>query len=461
MKLYKNKLKVSYAKITILIFVFMSQGFNILNPLQAQSQENPTTESILDSVIFQNNLLSPFSASYTKTMTWERPEGSGVSITECISHWDGSKSDYISNDYKLIDNEKVPTNSIRVIWDGKQELRKQVSIAPSQEQYINIVGISKKANDFMFQKRSFGTYLYSYGRSEEGFVDLLRNSSDLIVKEQKEKIDDHECYVLEGTTEKGHVRVWIDPNTGFNIRKIIINKKEDTNISEVVIDDIQIQQVEDIWLPMSVSSNMVTKDSEGNILNEVKTTYKRTQIEFNPDFEKLGAFKMGNIPNGTPIKDFDYRGLLYEWQNGKIVPINIEPVSLLGKPLPNLKDIGIDPLPIDVNNKSMLVCFFDIQQRPSRNCILQLSKREQELKEKDVEIVAVQASKVEQEKLDEWIKENDIDFSVGIIEGDSEKTRFNWGVNSLPWLILTDKEHVVIAEGFNIDELDEKNNRNR
>jgi hypothetical protein len=29
-------------------------------------------------------------------------------------------------------------------------------------------------------------------------------------------------------------------------------------------------------------------------------------------------------------------------------------------------------------------------------------------------------------------------------------------VKSLPWLILTDKKHVVIAEGFNIDELDEK-----
>jgi len=29
-------------------------------------------------------------------------------------------------------------------------------------------------------------------------------------------------------------------------------------------------------------------------------------------------------------------------------------------------------------------------------------------------------------------------------------------VKSLPWLILTDKEHIVIAEGFGLDELDEK-----
>jgi len=43
-----------------------------------------------------------------------------------------------------------------------------------------------------------------------------------------------------------------------------------------------------------------------------------------------------------------------------------------------------------------------------------------------------------------------------MIEGDEEKIRFAWGVKALPWLILTDKQHIVQAEGFNINELDEK-----
>jgi len=42
------------------------------------------------------------------------------------------------------------------------------------------------------------------------------------------------------------------------------------------------------------------------------------------------------------------------------------------------------------------------------------------------------------------------------INGDVEKTRFDWGVRSLPWLILTDKEHIIQTEGFSINELDEK-----
>jgi len=42
-----------------------------------------------------------------------------------------------------------------------------------------------------------------------------------------------------------------------------------------------------------------------------------------------------------------------------------------------------------------------------------------------------------------------------MIQGDVEKTRFTWGVKSLPWLILTDRNHVVAAEGFALAELDD------
>jgi len=34
--------------------------------------------------------------------------------------------------------------------------------------------------------------------------------------------------------------------------------------------------------------------------------------------------------------------------------------------------------------------------------------------------------------------------------------RFYWGVKSLPWLILSNKQHIVQAEGFALSELDEK-----
>ena len=97
-----------------------------------------------------------------------------------------------------------------------------------------------------------------------------------------------------------------------------------------------------------------------------------------------------------------------------------------------------------------------MQQRPSRYCIKELAKQAEQLKEKGVVVVVVQASKVDAAELEQWVKNNNIPFSVGMIEDDEEKTRFVWGVKSLPWLILTDVEHKVAAEGFSVKELEEK-----
>ncbi len=143
----------------------------------------------------------------------------------------------------------------------------------------------------------------------------------------------------------------------------------------------------------------------------------------------------------------------YEQDKAALIPEFMEPLT--NKSLPEFKSFGVD-LSSDYKDKKVLVCFFDMNQRPSRNCILQLSKRAQELKAKDIVIAAVQTSKIDQEQLDEWAKENNINFPVGMIQADKEQTYINWGIKSLPWLILTNAEHIVRAEGFAISELDEK-----
>jgi len=133
-----------------------------------------------------------------------------------------------------------------------------------------------------------------------------------------------------------------------------------------------------------------------------------------------------------------------------------QPPSLAGKALPEFKEFGIELSPADVNDRMILLCFWDMNQRPSRNCIMQLAKQAEQLKEKGVTIVAIQSAKIDQTALNEWIKKYNIPFAVGMVTGDEEKIRFEWGVKSLPWLILTDREHIVRAEAFGLAELDEK-----
>jgi hypothetical protein len=78
------------------------------------------------------------------------------------------------------------------------------------------------------------------------------------------------------------------------------------------------------------------------------------------------------------------------------------------------------------------------------------------LARKEVFVVLVHASRAEKGKLEAWLAKRKIALPVGRIEGNEEKMRFAWGVKSLPWLILTDPKHVVTAEGFGLEELDEK-----
>ena len=97
-----------------------------------------------------------------------------------------------------------------------------------------------------------------------------------------------------------------------------------------------------------------------------------------------------------------------------------------------------------------------MNQRPSRYCVQELARRMEDLKEKGIIVVLIHISKGVGNALDEWIQKNDIPFAVGVIQGDVEKIRSNWGFESLPWLILTNSRHLVIDAGFGLSELNEK-----
>jgi len=135
--------------------------------------------------------------------------------------------------------------------------------------------------------------------------------------------------------------------------------------------------------------------------------------------------------------------------------ITLIPLEPKERKISSFEGIDIEFDMEQAKDEMLLLCFFDMNQRPSRNCILQLSKKVQELKEKGVEVIAVHASTAEETTLNEWIKKQNVLMPVGMIKGDVEEMRRAWGVKSLPWLILTDRDHVVAAEGFGLSELNE------
>jgi hypothetical protein len=169
------------------------------------------------------------------------------------------------------------------------------------------------------------------------------------------------------------------------------------------------------------------------------------------------------------IEHIEFQARTYEYwitfrnvslQMGQKTQVEVDlkkPGTLLpGDALPNFDGIKINLTTDQTKDKMILVCFFDINQRSSRYCINQLAIQAEQLKQQGIIVISVQASKIDENTLNEWLKKNNIPFPVGMIEDDEEKIRFNWGIKSLPWLILTDTNQIVRAEGFGMQNLDAK-----
>jgi hypothetical protein len=315
---------------------------------------------------------------------------------------------------------------------------------------------------------------------------ILRQSDSLSVRPDLDQIGSVKCYVVDAVSKHGTYTVWFDPEHGYGIAKAIVYKGlEDlrwgrprssrTNSTEVM-QNVRFERVNGIWFQMEYE--WLSKKEYEDRTQFSRTQYKVIYLDVNPNHNDLGSFSLDGlgIQNGTRIKIVEEPGktlgIERTWQEGKkfvvdklegrirYVPEDWEIRVGVDKTLPEFEGIKLNLFAEQIKDKVILLCFFNINQRPSRNCLLQLSKRAQELKAKDVVVVAVQASKVDDSALNEWVEKNNIPFPVGMIQDDEEKIRFTWGVRSLPWLILTDKKHIVTAEGFSLAELDEKLNNN-
>ena len=124
-----------------------------------------------------------------------------------------------------------------------------------------------------------------------------------------------------------------------------------------------------------------------------------------------------------------------------------------GSSLPDLTTVNLasDTAPA---GKPVLLCLFDADQRPSRHVVRQLDEQAAALRQQGVTVLGVQAAVTSDETFNEWKTASPASFPVGRVTEKSEKSKWASTVPALPWLILTDANHRVIAEGFPLDELD-------
>ena len=132
------------------------------------------------------------------------------------------------------------------------------------------------------------------------------------------------------------------------------------------------------------------------------------------------------------------------------------PESLVGKPLPSLGTVGLDVPAEQLREKPVLLCFWNRDQRPSRWCLKQLTGVADALRQRGVVLATVHAGAVDEAVLSAFVGGLEPALPTAVLGETVEQTRDAWGVRGLPWLILTDREHVVRADGFGFGQLEEK-----
>jgi hypothetical protein len=328
--------------------------------------------------------------------------------------------------YKMHDDRVTPHVEPNFVaaWDGNKG---QMYIASSK--LANLYGEKSKllseynTND----PRGFSLFYYSISASID-----IEGGDFKVLHEQK---DGRELVVLTQKSQYRTLEYWLNPINKLIPEKILEYSKDSNKIeSETIISD----------STLCKNGTWFIKESTTNFPKENrKVSFHTNKLSF----EEIPAdFFNIDIPEKT---------LVYDTVSENRYLAQAVYHSLIGKSLPDFNNLGLISYQ-GTNDKIIMVCFFDYEQRPSRNCLTQLNTRAQKLKSKNIEIIAVQTSKIDKATLDKWVKENNISFPVGMIEKDEEQTRLNWGVKSLPWLILTDKQHKVIDEGFAVTELEEK-----
>jgi hypothetical protein len=127
--------------------------------------------------------------------------------------------------------------------------------------------------------------------------------------------------------------------------------------------------------------------------------------------------------------------------------------GLVGGPLPRFNAPRIDAAVENARGKRVLLCFWDVGQRPSRNCIQRLSKEQAALESKGVVVIPVHTAAPGENPPDKWLTENRIPLLTETLDDGRAKARQIYGARVLPWLVLTDGNHIVTAEGFALDDL--------
>ena len=171
--------------------------------------------------------------------------------------------------------------------------------------------------------------LLGFFSGNDGRIDtVLRKARRISVRNRMEKVGDSSCYVIDAVTRYGRKTVWIDPEKGHNVRKLVISRMPGDKNGYLTLKKGQkydyrfeaqrFKKVENAWIPEQYSSRMAQYFDPKNV-HSGKSDGKLLEVTLNPDHEALGSFSPLDVSNGASVYIMDIDRRTHTWQNGKVL----------------------------------------------------------------------------------------------------------------------------------------------
>jgi len=230
-------------------------------------------------------------------------------------------------------SSKESTRYLSNLFDGNEVWQYAKIGGPSENPTHRLI-IKKQGRSQESQKRDpyFGFNSFLLGRLEGDYerVDsILLDADKISVGDKTETVGDLQCYVVEADSDNGEYKIWIDPEHGYNIARVIVRKKNGDNFYNrrvskgesvlVTVDNVKFRQIDDVWLPVEAKLMINNKLPNGDFW-KTKVHHKLTDIKLNPDHEKLAYFGSDEIQNGTIVYVDTEKTMTYTWQDGELIP---------------------------------------------------------------------------------------------------------------------------------------------
>ena len=194
------------------------------------------------------------------------------------------------------------------------------------------------------------TPLRGYCYEDKERIDIiLRQADSLSVRNRTEKIGGYDCYVINAKGKHGAYKVWIDPEHGYNIAKLMLRRTTgDLRLGKPMggkakllfsLNNIRFEKIDNIWIPIEADRKTNQTYVSGDF-SKSSGHIKRTEVILNPDHDALGSFVLNDIQNGTRVSFINGVSLKnHTWQDGAVVDADGKKVDLK-KIVSKTKNIG-------------------------------------------------------------------------------------------------------------------------